>query len=69
MVFSIATLDFLVNVFLHISFENSGSSWLVEPSSLQNMCRIDPVIMSPSHHMFFEVTTKLEFVYRYLKEN
>jgi hypothetical protein len=33
------------------------------------MCRIDPVIMSPSHHMFFEVTTKLEFVYRYLKEN
>jgi hypothetical protein len=69
LVFSITTLDLLVNVFLHISLENSGSSWLVEPSSLQDMCCIDPVIVSPSHHMFFEVTTKLEFVYRNLKEN
>jgi hypothetical protein len=44
LVFPIATLDFFMDVFLHISFENSGSSWFVESSRLEDVCRIDPIV-------------------------
>lgn len=53
LIFSIATLNLLVLVLLYVSLQNSGSSRFVETSGFQNMGRIDPVIVSPAHDMFF----------------
>lgn len=55
-----------MNVLLHISFKDSGSGWLIEASGLQDMCCIDPVIVSPAHNMFLQIRTELKLVYRYL---
>lgn len=68
LVFSVATLNFLVDVLLHISLENSSSSWFIETSSLQDMCRIDPVIRSPSHNMLLKLSTELKLVYGNLEQ-
>lgn len=66
MIFSISTLNLFMNVLLHISFKDSGSGWLIEASGLQDMCCIDPVIVSPAHNMFLQIRTELKLVYRYL---
>lgn len=44
LVFSITPLDLLMNVLLHISLEDSGSSWFVETGSLQDMSSINPIV-------------------------
>lgn len=67
LVFSITTLNLLVNILLYVSFEDPSPSWLVKASSLQDVCRIDPIVLPSSHDMFLHITAKLEFVYRYLK--
>ena len=66
LVFPISTLDFLVDVFLNLALENSSPGRLVKARSLEDMCRINPVILPPPHNMFLQVLAKLELVYRYL---
>lgn len=66
LVFAVATLDLLVCRLLHIPFEDTSTCWLIETSGFQNMCRIDPIVVPPSHNMLFQIVSKLEFIYRYL---
>lgn len=67
LVLSISALNLLMNIFLHLALEDSSARWLVEPSGLEDMGRIDPVIVSPSHYMLLKVRAKLEFPYWNLK--
>lgn len=66
LVFSITTLNLLMDILLYVSFEDPRPSWLVKAGSLQDVGRIDPIVLPSSHDMFLHVTTKLEFIYRYL---
>lgn len=50
LIFTITTLYFFVDPFLHLTFEYTCSRWLVEPSYFENMCSIDPIISPPSHN-------------------
>lgn len=52
-----------MNIFLYLALEDSSARWLVEPGGLEDMGRIDPVIMPPSHYMLLKVCAKLEFPY------
>lgn len=63
LVFSISALNLLMDVLLNISLKDSRSSRLVEACSLQDVCRIDPVVVPPSHHMLFEICAELELVH------
>ena len=51
-----------MDILLDISLEDSGSGRLVETSSLQDVCCVDPIVMSATHNMLFQVTTKLELI-------
>src|SRR5690242_20537804 len=62
LIFAIAALDLLMHIFLNVSFENSCSSRLIESSGFEDMCSVDPVVMPPSHYMFFEICAKLVFI-------
>lgn len=62
LIFAISTLNFLVNILLHISFQNSRTGWLVEAGGFQYMGCVDPVIVPSSHNMFLQVGTELEFI-------
>jgi hypothetical protein len=62
LILSVTALDLLVHVLLHLTLENAGSGGLVEASCLQDVCRVDPVILAAAHDMFFEVGAELEFV-------
>lgn len=62
LIFAISTLNFLMDVLLHISFQDSGSRRLVKAGSFQDVSCIDPIIVPSSHNMFFEVASELEFV-------
>lgn len=64
MVLSVATLDLFMLLFLHISLKDASAGGFVKPSSFQDVGGIDPVVMTPSHNMLFQVDTKLEFVDR-----
>lgn len=68
LVLSISTLNLLVDVFLHFALQDSGARGLVESGGFEDMCRIDPVVVSPSHYMLFEICSELEFPYRNLPE-
>lgn len=61
LVFAVTALDLLMNPFLHLTLEDTGSRWLIEPCNFENMCRIDPVIRPPSHNT---VGTDLELIHR-----
>jgi hypothetical protein len=66
LVFSITALNLLVSVFLNFALEDTGPGRLIEACSLQDMCRIDPVIVSSAHNMFLEIGAELVLVDRYL---
>lgn len=53
-------------VLLYLALEDTGPRRLVEACGFQNVCRIDPVVVTPTHDMFLEVGSKLEFPHRYL---
>jgi hypothetical protein len=53
-----------MDIFLNIAFQDPRSSGFVEAGGLENVSRIDPVVMPPSHNMFFEVSAELELIYR-----
>lgn len=65
MEFSITTLNLLMVSLLHITLEDTGSSRLIEASSLKDMGSVDPVVGLTSHDMFaFGVgSIKLELPY------
>ena len=63
LIFSVSSLNLLVNVLLHITLQNAGSCGFVEACSFENVCRVDPIVMSPSHNMFLEVLAELVLVY------
>lgn len=62
LIFPVTSLDLLVDVFLHVPLEDACPGRLVEAGGLQNVRRIDPIILSAAHHMFLKVRTKLVFV-------
>lgn len=62
LVFAIASLNLLVDILLDLSFENARSCGFVKAGSLQDVCRIDPVVMAPAHNMLLEVISKLVLV-------
>lgn len=64
LILAIATLNFLMNPLLYFALEDSGSRRLIKASCLKNVCSIDPVVCSPSHHTF---AIDLQFVHRDLK--
>lgn len=64
LIFAITALDFLMHSLLHLSFQNSSSCRLIEPGCFEDMCCIDPIILSPSHHT---ITFDLEFKHRNLE--
>ena len=64
LVFAVATLDLLMDAFLHLSFEDPCSGRLVKASYLQDVGCIDPIVRSSAHDM---VGPQLEFIHRYLK--
>jgi hypothetical protein len=59
LVFSISTLNLLMDAFLNLPFEDAGSRRLVKPSRFEDMCRIDPVVC-PSSHDAISVQLKLK---------
>lgn len=67
LIFAVTALDLLVELFLNITFQNSRSGRLVKASGLEDMGCVDPVVMSPPHHMLFQICAKLEFINRYLQ--
>lgn len=62
LIFAVTSLNFLVGIFLNVALENPRSGGLVELCCFQDMCRIDPIIVPPSHHMLLQVSAKLELV-------
>ena len=62
LVFSITTLNLLMQFLLHLTLQDTSPSRLIETSSFQNVCRIDPVVMATAHDMFLEVESELELV-------
>jgi hypothetical protein len=66
LVFPVAALDLLVDVLLHFTLKDSGSGGLVEASSLQDVCRIDPIIGATSHNMLLQVHAELKLINRNL---
>lgn len=56
LVFSIPTLDLLMQFLLNLAFENSCASGFVEASGFQDMCRINPVIMASAHNCYASAT-------------
>ena len=51
LIFPIATLNLLVNAFLHLTLENPRPRGLVIVGYLQDVRRIDPVVGTASHDM------------------
>jgi len=64
LVFSIAALDLLVDILLHLALEDACTGGLVEAGGLEDVCGIDPVVLATAHHMLFAVEAKLELVDR-----
>jgi hypothetical protein len=69
LVFAITTLDLFVFVLLDLALEYPRPCRLVEPRSLEDVCRIDPVVVPPTHDMLLEVRAELELVNRYLDKS
>lgn len=63
LVFSVTTLDLLMNPFLHFSLEDARPSRLVEVGNFQNVGRVNPVIGATAHNM---VSIDVKLVYRHL---
>lgn len=61
LVFAITALYLLMYSLLYLPFKDPCSRGLVKSSRLQDMCGIDPIIGSPSHHT---LAIDLEFKYR-----
>ena len=51
MIFAISTLHLLVNALLDLPFEDASSSWFVKTGNLEDVCRIDPIVPTSSHHI------------------
>lgn len=66
LVFSVTTLDFFMLLLLNFALQNSRSGRLVKTGSLQDVCRIHPVVGTPAHNMFLEIGPKLKLVDGYL---
>jgi len=66
LILSVAALDLLMHVLLYLTLEDPGSRRLVEACSLQDVCRVDPVIVAPAHDMFLKVGSELELPHWYL---
>jgi hypothetical protein len=64
LIFSIATLDLLMEVFLYLALEDASARRLVKAGGLQDVCRVDPVVMAAAHYMLLKVGPKLEFPHR-----
>ena len=60
MIFAIASLDFLMYPLLDLSFENARSCRLIKPCGFEDVCCIDPIVPSPSHHT---VSVELELIH------
>ena len=58
---SVSTLHLLMDPFLHLSLQDPGSLRLVEIRDLEQLCRIQPSVILPSHHQLF---ANDQFVYR-----
>lgn len=67
LIFPVATLDLLVDVLLHLALEDARAGGLVKAGSLEDMCRIDPVILATAHDMFFQVGAELVLIDRDLQ--
>lgn len=63
LIFSITTLHFFMDSLLDLALENACSRRLIEPGSFKDMCRIYPIIASPSHNT---VAFNFVFIYRNL---
>lgn len=50
-----------MNALLDFSFEDAGARWFIQARSLQDVCRIDPVVDPAAHHT---VRPDFEFVHR-----
>lgn len=66
LIFPITALNLLMQLFLHLPLQDSSPRWLVKACSLQNMRRINPIIMATTHNMFLEIGSELVFVDGYL---
>jgi hypothetical protein len=62
LVFPVATLNLLVDIFLHVTLKNARPCWFVKPGSLQNVGGVDPVIFSTAHYMLLHIRAELVFV-------
>lgn len=62
MVFPVAALDLLVDVFLDIALQNPGARRFVKTGCFENVGGIDPVVLSTAHNMFFQVRAKLVLI-------
>jgi hypothetical protein len=51
LVFAISTLDLLMNTLLNLPFEDASSGGFIKTGNLEDMCRIDPIIPTSSHHI------------------
>lgn len=52
LIFPVASLDFLMNSFLHFALQNSSSGRFVKPGAFQYVCSINIIINTTSHHTF-----------------
>ena len=59
LILSIPSLYLLMLSLLHLSLQDSRSRRFIESCSLQDMCRIDIVVVSAAHNMLFEIDPKL----------
>lgn len=57
-----------MDIFLYLPLKNACSRGLVEASGFEDMGCIDPIVLTASHYMFFQVDTELVLVHRYLLE-
>ena len=55
-----------MHIFLDLAFKDSSSRGLVEAGSLEDMRRIDPVVVATAHDMFLQICSKLVLVHWYL---
>lgn len=63
LVFAISTLHLLVNAFLNLTLQDSGSCWLIKVCDFENLRSIYPAVSTPSHNM---IVVNIEFVDRNL---
>ena len=51
LILAISALNFLMYTLLYLSLQDPGSLWLVVIGNFEDVCCIDPIVLTASHYM------------------